>query len=202
MLQKETRVSYEKYKELQKDAKRVCKKKKNKHLQKQLEETEQLKRQNERRTFYKIMDNIRKGYHPRQEACRDKEGNVLFDKEEIMNRWAEHFKDTLSKEYPSCNDHGKLDLEINIEGSDEDENSEMPTYEEIEESIKRLKNGRAPGEDNITPEMINPLNAELNPICHLLALLGAHFLHVSRIRVKSLTLRLLMSHIYIWSTNS
>ena len=32
---------------------------------------------------------------------------------------------------------------------------------------------------------LNPLNAELNPICHLLALLGAHhILHVSRIRVK------------------
>ena len=32
---------------------------------------------------------------------------------------------------------------------------------------------------------INPLNAELNPICHPLALLGAHhILHVSRIRVK------------------
>ena len=43
----------------------------------------------------------------------------------------------------------------------------------------------------------NPLNAELNPICHLLALLGVHFLHVSRIRVKSLTLRLLMSYIYM-----
>ena len=45
----------------------------------------------------------------------------------------------------------------------------------------------------------NLLNAELNPICYLLALLGAHhFLHVSRIRVKSLTLRLLMSYIYIY----
>jgi len=33
--------------------------------------------------------------------------------------------------------------------------------------------------------VINPLNAELNPICHLLALLGVHhFLHVSRIKVK------------------
>jgi len=33
--------------------------------------------------------------------------------------------------------------------------------------------------------MLNPLNAELNPICCLLALLGAHhFLPVSRIRVK------------------
>ena len=32
---------------------------------------------------------------------------------------------------------------------------------------------------------INPLNAELNPICHLPVLLGAHhILHISRIRVK------------------
>jgi len=32
---------------------------------------------------------------------------------------------------------------------------------------------------------INPLDTELNPICHLLALLGAHhILHISRIRVK------------------
>jgi len=52
-------------------------------------------------------------------------------------------------------------------------------------------NKRLHGED------INPLNAELNSICHLLALLGVHhFLHVSRIRVKSLTFRLLMSYIY------
>jgi hypothetical protein len=30
------------------------------------------------------------------------------------------------------------------------------------------------------------LNAELNPVCHLLALLGVHhILHISRIRVKT-----------------
>ena len=41
---------------------------------------------------------------------------------------------------------------------------------------------------------INPLKPELYPICYMLALLGAHhFLHVSRIRVKLLTFRLLMS---------
>ena len=34
-------------------------------------------------------------------------------------------------------------------------------------------------------KLINPLNAELNPIRHLLALVGArHIVHVSRIRVK------------------
>jgi len=38
---------------------------------------------------------------------------------------------------------------------------------------------------NHTMLTTNPLNAELNPICHLLALLGAHHtLHVSRIRVN------------------
>ena len=32
--------------------------------------------------------------------------------------------------------------------------------------------------------LFNPLNAESNPTCHLLAVLGAHhILHVSRIRV-------------------
>ena len=54
--------------------------------------------------------------------------------------------------------------------------------------------------------LFNPLNPELYPICYLLALLAHHFLHVSRIRVKSLTLRLLISYIYIyiyiWSTYS
>jgi hypothetical protein len=41
--------------------------------------------------------------------------------------------------------------------------------------IIRHKNGK----------QFNPLKAKLNPICHLLALLGAHpVLHISRIRVK------------------
>jgi len=45
---------------------------------------------------------------------------------------------------------------------------------------------------------LNPLNPELNPICYLLPLLGAHhFLHVNRIRVKLLTFRLLMSYMYM-----
>jgi hypothetical protein len=32
--------------------------------------------------------------------------------------------------------------------------------------------------------LFNPLNAELNPICHFLALLAHPLLHISRIRVK------------------
>ena len=47
----------------------------------------------------------------------------------------------------------------------------------------------------LTTYNINPLNAELNPICHLLALLGAHhILHVSRIRVDRIRNVLITQH--------
>ena len=40
------------------------------------------------------------------------------------------------------------------------------------------------------PKSMNPLNAELNPIRHLLALVGArHIVHVSWIRVKNQILK-------------
>jgi len=54
----------------------------------------------------------------------------------------------------------------------------------------KKKNGRIEGRISfdwklITCGLINTLNVELNPICYLLALLGAHhFLHVRRMRVK------------------
>jgi hypothetical protein len=40
-------------------------------------------------------------------------------------------------------------------------------------------------DDSCQGGCVKPLNAKLNPICYLPALLGAHhFLHVSRIRVN------------------
>ena len=76
--------------------------------------------------------------------------------------------------------------------------------EKAYDNIPSIKLWKALEETTISPTLIktlkelhtrsvsyvNPLKPELNPICYLLALLGAHhFLHVSRIRVKLLTLR-------------
>jgi hypothetical protein len=53
--------------------------------------------------------------------------------------------------------------------------------------IRFLYNFKA---DNNMENVFNPLNAELNPNCHLLSLLGAHpILYISRIRVKATKLR-------------
>ena len=69
-------------------------------------------------------------------------------------------------------------------------------------SVQRLRKNlcteRSLADIDVTRCCINPLNSELNPICSLLALLAHHFLHASRIRFKSLTIRLLLSYIYIY----
>jgi hypothetical protein len=53
----------------------------------------------------------------------------------------------------------------------------------IKDAICMRDKGRNATDKHLT---FNPLNAELNPICHLLALLGAHHIpHVSRIRVNT-----------------
>jgi hypothetical protein len=52
-------------------------------------------------------------------------------------------------------------------------------------SIPESKNGGSKSHMSYYSYVSNPLNAELNPICHLLALLGAHhILHISRIKVN------------------
>jgi len=56
-------------------------------------------------------------------------------------------------------------------------------------TVQKHVQGAAEGVDKFSILIVlNPLNAKLNPICHLLALLGAHHIfHVSRIRVKLMT---------------
>jgi len=51
--------------------------------------------------------------------------------------------------------------------------------------------------------LINPLNAELNPICHMLTLLDHHILHVSGLRVNGIVKAFILVcsnlyHHYFW----
>ena len=71
-------------------------------------------------------------------------------------------------------------LNTNHEVPDSIAGSTMGIFLEGEDSHGDRSQGR------LVEFRFNPLNAELNPTCHLLALLGAHhILHVSRIRVKA-----------------
>ena len=113
----------------------------------------------------------------------------------------------LDNEIESCQEYKYLGVIFDTSGTNDKEISS--TVIQARKCIACL-NGIMWSEDirkerklKVYNALINPLNPKLNPICYLLVLLGAHhFLHVSRIRVKLLTFRLLISYIYIWSTHS
>ena len=96
-------------------------------------------------------------------------------------------------------------LLLNIHYSDDhieknEKGGTCSTYEGEERCVYRAVVGKLEGKEQLGrprrrwENNINALKPELNSICYLLALLRAHhFLHVSRIRGKLLTFRLLMS---------
>ena len=74
MLQKETRSNYEEYQEWRRKTNRICKSKKKENVKKKLEEINQLSQQNERRKFYKSVNNMKRSLQPRMSGCRGKMG--------------------------------------------------------------------------------------------------------------------------------
>jgi hypothetical protein len=63
---------------------RICKKKKKDRMKRQLEEVNKFKNQNERRTFYKAILNLKKGFQPRSNGCRNKEGEIIREEGKIF----------------------------------------------------------------------------------------------------------------------
>jgi hypothetical protein len=172
MLQKETRKNCISYQELRKAAKKIHAKKKKEWMKRQIEDIEMLDTQNERRKFYKATDKLKKGYQPRVEGCRNRDGKMLYNEEEINNRWVEHFKGLLNKEVePTAelelqsgvtddgdNEQHKIHKSRNeysiLDNVDMERIAQTPTQQEVVKCIMKLKNNKAPGEDNIVAEMI------------------------------------------------
>ncbi|GFO19395.1 RNA-directed DNA polymerase from mobile element jockey-like [Plakobranchus ocellatus] len=79
-------------------------------------------------------------------CIKSKDGTMLMEKKEILNRWSEYVEDLFKDD--RCE---KPKIKKNIAG---------PTIleEEVEAAIKKMKNGKATGPDNIPVEIIKALN--------------------------------------------
>jgi hypothetical protein len=83
--------------------------------------------------------------------CKSKDGRILGEEKEVLDRWTEHFEELLN------GGKGNEDPEIvrrDARPVVDDGQCEPPTCEEAESNIQKLKNNKAPGEGNITAELI------------------------------------------------
>jgi hypothetical protein len=87
----------------------------------------------------------RSGNASNQEMCRNKQGIMVGDKNEVLEVWADYFMELLNPQInvPILEENNYFGPECTIE---------VPTLQEILGIIMNLKNNRAPGEDSITAE--------------------------------------------------
>ena len=82
-------------------------------------------------------------------AVRNKEGRILTREDEVLQRWKEHFEEILNREEPET--IAEVDTETPVI---DDISSDYITKEEIYQAVQYLKNGKTPGDDTITAELL------------------------------------------------
>ena len=84
-----------------------------------------------------------------QMCVKDKNGNILFEKENIEERWCEYIKELYD------DDEGRPD-QVTVN----DEEGPPILTSEVKYAMKRMKSGKAPGTDDIRIEQLKALDEE------------------------------------------
>ncbi|XP_073671663.1 uncharacterized protein [Paramisgurnus dabryanus] len=138
----------QKYKETNKTVKRMVRADRRAFVEELARGAEIAAARGEQSMLHRISKQICGKYHSTvSPPIRNKEGKLLTTEAEQDARWAEHFKEVLNRKSPEENadiPEGEIDLDISIE---------LPTKEEIVAAIKKLKNNKAPGLDNLNAEL-------------------------------------------------
>jgi len=114
-------------------------------------EAENAAKQQRMKTLYTLTE-VLSNERPRQSAAEmDKTGKILTDKESKIRRWLEHFSEVLNRENPS---NPVCEMEIEMPDEVEEIDTSEPSKAEVRKAIGHLKNGKAPGIDNIQAELL------------------------------------------------
>ena len=101
-----------------------------------------------RKLIYKTAKNYRKESQPPAYAIKDQnDENLLIDPRDIELRWKSYFENLLNPPDEDYEEHG---IDYQVEESDEPDLS----INEICKALKKMKNGKAPGEDRIPAELL------------------------------------------------
>jgi hypothetical protein len=96
---------------------------------------------------------MRKSYQQQNIIRKDEKGKILTEEKDILLRWQQYFWLLLEDELQPLEENEN-------ENTEELEDINKPTSEEMIK-IRNMKNGKAPGTDNITVELIKNRGPEL-----------------------------------------
>ena len=97
---------------------------------------------------------LKSGFKPKTELIRDFNGEIMGNKQDIMNIWKKYFEQVLNPNINLNADVHHTSAEANEIMEEDSESIEPPSLEEVKESLERMKPGKAPGEDGLTAEIL------------------------------------------------
>jgi len=144
-----TRKSVEDYRQLDVRVKRSAKRDKQGWYEQCADELEEASTKNNQRKVYQLVKKMTGKTTPQPLSVKDKSGEVLTDTEQVKDRWKEHFEELLNRPAPQRRFHP------NTQQWDElDVDTGIPSMEEVKTAVKKLKNNKAAGIDQVNAEML------------------------------------------------
>nr|KAG5687784.1 hypothetical protein BaRGS_025678 [Batillaria attramentaria] len=137
------------YKEKDKEVKRSVREDKRRWMAQTAEQAQKAAENGQQKKLYNIVKQLTGQRNRQAAAVKSKDGELLKNKEARLKRWKEHFEEVLNRDTPDFPPHDE-----DGEGEEIGISVEAPTKQEIQAALKALKNGKAPGADQITAEML------------------------------------------------
>ena len=135
------------YRAANKELKRRTRADKRKYIENLASQAEEAAARNEQGTVYKVTKIITGKCHTTNVLVKDKNGILLTSEGEQQRRWTEHFRELLNRPPPTVVPN------IQEAATDLDISTDVPTRREIIQAINSLRNGKAPGHDNLNAEL-------------------------------------------------
>ena len=135
------------YRAANKEVKRRTRADKRKYIENLASQAEEAAVCNEQGTVYKVTKIITGKCHATKVLVKDKNGILLTSEREQQRHWTEHFRELLNRPQPI------VVLNIQEAATNLDISTDVPTRREIIQAINSLKNGKAPGHDNLNAEL-------------------------------------------------
>jgi hypothetical protein len=94
------------------------------------------------------------------EPVRNLQGKIISEKQEVLNRWKEHYENLLNRDDPADKDRTIEEIRASVENLSEnlDEgNNDVAgevTVDEVVKAINQLRRNKAPGICNIPTELL------------------------------------------------
>jgi hypothetical protein len=110
--------------------------------------------------FYKRLNDVRRPLEPQVGMCRAKNGELLTNKKQVMERWKEYFEEHLNEGSKSAQPTRPVDLRYDGVAID------LLSCEEIGGALKYLKNNKAAGADSVAAELLKNSGPNLVDALH------------------------------------